>query len=406
MSHEVVVTGMGCISAVGKTVDEHWCNVANGHAGIRDIQSFDVSGLGVKIAAEVVDFEPGSYFSRKELRLLDRSTQFALISAQEAVENSGLDFSSSLGQRTGIVIGTGVGARHTNDDILADFFLHGKPIPPIAIPKGLFNAAASHISIRYGITGPSWMVTTACASSNNAIGQAFELVRNGHVDVAITGGTEAPITQPFFKAWEALRILDPVTCRPFDKERKGLVLGEGAAIVILESLSHAQRRGAHIYARVCGYGMSSDALDLIRMSPTGAVSAMQAALDYGKIPPDNIDYINAHGTGTVLNDATESQAIEEVFGEHSKQLLISSTKSTHGHALGAAGALEFVATVKAIETACVPPTANLDVVDPECRLDYVPGNSRRHQIRAALSNAFAFGGTNAVIALRDHRKVG
>lgn len=393
----VVITGLGCITALGNNVQQFWQALETGHCGIGPSEDPAREELDGAPIAEVHGYDPLIYFDAKSLRLLDRATQFALIAANEAVQQSGLEFSPETSNRTGIVIGSSVASRHTNDEILERYYKHNKPIPPTAIPKGLYSAPVSHISMRFGITGPTWMVNTACASSNHAIGQALDMIRNNQADVVLAGGTDTPITVPFFSAWRALRILDPITCRPFSKERQGLILGEGAGVIILEEEQHALERGAKIFARLAGHGFSSDAFDLIKISPHGAAQAMRQALTNANLKPEDIDYINAHGTGTKLNDVTETQIIHDVFGKHAKQLLVSSTKSMHGHALGASGSFELIAIAKVLEQQCVPPTANFTEADSECDLDYVPNKARHSRVRAAMSNTFAFGGLNAVL---------
>ncbi len=393
----VVITGLGCISSLGLDAQQFWDALKAGKPGIGPSEYTAREELNGAPIAEVKGYDPLNYFDSKSLRLLDRATQFALIAADEAIQQAGLDMSSETGSRTGIVIGSSVASRHTNDDVLEQYYKYDKPIPPLTIPKGLYNAPVSHISMRYGITGPSWMVNTACASSNHAIGQAMEMIRSNQADIAIAGGTDTPITVPFFKAWNALRILDPVTCRPFSKGRQGLILGEGAGVVVLEEEQHALNRGAKIFARLAGCGFSADAYDLVKVSPQGASLAIQKALLNANLNSNDIDYINAHGTGTQLNDATETQIIHDVFGAHANNLLVSSTKSMHGHALGASGSFELIATARALEEQCIPPTANFNEPDSGCDLDYVPNKIRHTTIKAAISNTFAFGGLNAVL---------
>lgn len=394
----VVITGLGCISALGCNVQQFWQALKTGHSGIGPSEDPAREALDGAPIAEVRGYDPLVYFDAKSLRLLDRATQFALIAAEEAVQNSGLEFSPETGSRTGIIIGSSVTAMHTTDETLKRYYKHNKSIPPVTIPKGLHSAAVSHISMRFGITGPAWMVNSACASSNHAIGQGLDMIRNNQADIVLAGGTDTPITVPFFRAWSALRILDPVTCRPFSKERQGLILGEGAGVIVLEEEQHALARGAAIFGRLAGYGFSSDAFDLIKISPKGAAHAVRQALKNADLKPEEIDYINAHGTGTKLNDATETQVIHDVFGEHANRLLVSSSKSMHGHALGASGSFELIALAKVLEQQCVPPTANFTEPDSECDLDYVPNKARHSNIRAAISNSFAFGGLNAVLA--------
>lgn len=397
IDREVVITGLGCISASGHNVQQFWQAISAGKSAIAPSRYPERAAFNDAPIAEVSNYEPTEHFPSKSLRLLDRATQYALIAAKEAIADAGLDLSNGLGERAGVIVGSGVGPRHTNDEVLEDYFTKGKPIPPFVIPKGLFSAPTSHISMQFGITGPSWMVTTACASSNHALGQAWELIHSNQVDIAIVGGTDTPLTVPFFDAWKAMRILDPVTCRPFTKNRKGLILGEGAGILVLEAAEHAKERKAKIYAQLSGYGCSSDAFDLIKISPDGATRAIQKALSSAGLMPEDIDYINAHGTGTQLNDATETKVIHDVFGKHASNLMVSSTKSMHGHALGASGSFEFIAIAKTLQEQCVPPTANFSEADSECDLDYVPNIARTAKVRSAMSNAFGFGGVNAVL---------
>lgn len=400
----VVVTGLGCISALGHDTEHFWNALKAGKSGIGRSREPARADLADAPVAEVKEYDPLAFFDSKSLRLLDRSTQFALIAADEAIRDSGLQFSPEAGRRTGIILGSSISSRHTIDEILEQYYKYDKSIPPYTIPKGLNSAPVSHISMKYGITGPAWLVNTACSSSNHALGQALDMIRNNRADVAIAGGTDAPITVPFFRAWSALRVLDPVTCRPFSKDRQGLILAEGAGIVVLEEEQHAIARGAKIYARLAGYGFTSDAYDLIKISPEGAAEAVRQALRDANLSPDQIDYVNAHGTGTLLNDATETQIIHDVFGEHAQQLLVSSTKSMHGHVLGATGSLEFIAMAKVLEEQCVVPTANFTEAGEQCDLDYVPNKARPSRVRAAISNNFAFGGLNGVLVSTQYNQ--
>jgi nodulation protein E len=300
-----------------------------------------------------------------------------------------------------VVLGAGVGGQTTQDENYFRVYREGaKRLHPFTIPKLMISAAASHITMEHGITGPSFTVASACASANHAIGIAFHMVRSGSVEVAITGGTEATITFGTMKGWDALRVMAPDTCRPFSRDRKGMVLGEGAAVAVLESLERAQARGAEILAEVVGFGMRSDAGDIVLPSPEGAAAAIRGCLADARLAPEQVDYINAHGTGTAANDITETKAIHAVMGPHAKRLAVSSTKSMHGHALGAAGALELAATVIALRDGFIPPTANFTEADAQCDLDYVPNEARAQPIGVAMSNSFAFGGQNAVLGLR------
>lgn len=400
----VVITGMGAISALGHTAPQTWHGMCEAHPGIGPLQAFSAEGLRAPIAAEVRDYDPRSHFDEKKLALLDRFSQFALIAAREAIAQSGLDFrEGDLGTRTGIVIGTGVGGETTHDTQSRQLYGERNPrTHPYTIVRLMANAPVSHVSIEHGITGAAFAVSSACASANHALAQALLMVRSGQADVAIAGGSEACITEGVFRAWDAMRVLADDTCRPFCKQRRGLVLGEGAGIFVLEERERALRRGADILAEFCGAGMSADADGIVFPSEHGAARAISAALADARLAPEDIDYINAHGTGTAANDPTETRAIHHAFGAHAARLAVSSTKSVHGHALGAAGAIELVAVIGALREGVTPPTANFLDADPACDLDYVPNLARETPVRAALSNSFAFGGLNAVLALRRH----
>ena len=399
--NRVVVTGLGTVSPVGQSSAAYWAALAAGRTGFGPPTIFDASRLNTKSVAEVNDFVAADHFDVRQIGFLDRVSQFAVVAAREAIGQSGLSFRNGLGARTAAIIGSGIGGQTTQDDnfkrIYAD---NAVRVHPLIIPRAMPNAPASQISMFFGIKGPTYAVSTACASATHSIGQAFHLVRAGAVACAVAGGAEAQLTTGTVKAWEAMRILAPDTCRPFSRERKGMVLGEGAAILVLEPLDHAAARGADILGEIVGFGMSADAGDLTAPDPDGMVRAMTAALADAALAPDAIDYVNAHGTGTTANDSTETAALHATFGAHAGRLAISSTKSMVGHALGAAGALEAVATLMALRDGVVPPTMNYLGPDPACDLDYVPNEARRQPLRAALSNSFAFGGLNAVLAFR------
>ena len=399
----VVITGMGAISPLGVGAEALWQGLREGRSAIGPLRHADTERLRVKVAAQVPDsFDPAANIDERTLPMLDRTSEFALHAAREAVAQSGLDFrQGQLGLRTAVIVGTGVGGETTQDE--QSRRLYGENAArahPLTIVRLMTNASASHISIAYGLRGPTFAVASACASANHAITQAAQMIRWGLADVAITGGTEACLTYGALKAWEAMRVLADDTCRPFSANRRGLVLGEGAGIFVLELMEHAQARGATILAELAGSGMTADATDIVMPSADGAAAAMRQALDDAGLAPQDVDYINAHGTGTQANDVTESRAIRLAFGAHAERLAVSSTKSMHGHALGASGALELVAVIGALRDSVVPPTANLDQVDPACDLDYVPNVGRSMPVRAALSNSFAFGGLNAVLALK------
>jgi len=341
---------------------------------------------------------------------MDRFAQFAVVAARQAARQAGLDLSCNLSienpcslspERVAVVTGTSMGGQTSLDRGFAAIYKEGRPRPhPFTIPLTMYNAGASQIAIDLGITGPAFTIATACASSTHAIGQAFWMVRSGAVEAAICGGSEAPFSPGILRAWEAMRVVSPDICRPFSRDRKGLTLGEGGAMLFLEEAERAVTRGAKVLGEVVGFGMSADAGHITQPSVEGPTSAMSAALSDAQIAPTEVDYINAHGTGTVANDATETRAIRHLFGAHAERLAISSTKSMHGHALGAAGALEAFATLMALGEGVLPPTANFTAAGPDCDLDVIPNVARRRQIQVALSNSFAFGGLNAVLALR------
>ncbi len=397
----VAVTGMGSISALGHNTAVMAEGLRRGQTAIGPIRTMPTDPLQIKIGGEVANFDPLQHFTDKQLVLLDRNAQLALVAAREAVRQSGLDFRGKLGTRTAAIIGSGVGGMGTLDDSFRRLYLeHAKRFFPFVIPKLMVSAAVSHVTMELGIAGPSFTIASACSSANHAIGTAFQLVRAGAVDVAVTGGTESVFTLGTMKAWEAMRILAPDMCRPFTRDRKGLVIGEGAAVLVLENWDHARARGAAILGEIIGFGASADAGDIVLPSQGGAESAMRACLESAGLAPEDVEYINAHGTGTKMNDVTETKAIRAVFGSHADKLAVSSTKSMTGHALGAAGALELVATFLAMAGRFIPPTANYDTPDPECDLDYVPNEARSVQVNVAMSNSFAFGGLNAVLAVQ------
>ena len=399
---KVVITGMGMISALGNDVSENWEELSKGEGGIRPITAVDTTTLKFKNGAEVRDFDPEKHFSTG-LDLLDRFAQFALVAAREAVAQSKIEFTEELQCRTAVVTGSSMGGQSTQDAGFVELYREGKDrMRPMSIPRTMANAGASHISMAYGIRGPVFTISTACSSANHAIGQAFWLVRSGAVDVAITGGSEAPFSYGLLKAWEAMRVISPDTCRPFSRGRQGMILGEGAGMLAIESLEHAQRRGAEILGEIVGFGMSSDAGHITKPSAEGAALAINNALNDARVNPQQVKYINAHGTGTPVNDPMETVAIKLAFGEHAKAIAVSSTKSMHGHALGAAGALEAVATVLSLKHGVIPPTANFLEPDPECDLNVVSNVAKEFAGGYAMSNSFAFGGLNAVLAFRGY----
>jgi nodulation protein E len=405
MNRRVVITGVGVVSALGNNGREFWQALSEGRSGIAKLESVEPGLLRFENGAEVPNWEPLRYFDEKEAGMLDRFAQFGVVAAREAVADAGIEWNAALREETAIVTGSCVGGQGTEDEGFLNLYRKNIPrVNPLTIPRTMENAAASRISLEMGIVGPTYTVSTACSSSNHAIGQAFRMVRSGAVRMAIAGGSEAVFSLGFLKAWEAMRVVSPDTCRPFSKDRRGLILGEGSAMLMLESLESAQGRGARIYGEVVGFGMGSDAFHLTQPSPDGAARAMRAALTDAGLAPEDIGYINAHGTGTQANDAAETTAIRKVFGAHAGRLAVSSTKSMHGHTLGAAGALEGVATVLALHHGILPPTANYNEPDPGCDLDVIPNQARKAQVEYALSNSFAFGGLNAVLAFRQARR--
>jgi len=394
----VAVTGIGVISALGLNRESFWEALAAGHSGICPMELVPAGTVRFPNAAEALSYRTADHFDEKEAALLDRFAQFAAVAAREAVLDAGINFTDDVRHRSAIVTGSSTGGQTSEDESFRDFYERKQTrFSPFTIPKAMSNAGASRISFEHGITGPVFTISTACSSSNHAIGQAFWMVRNGAAELAIAGGSEAPFSPGFLKAWEGMRVVSPDTCRPFSLERKGLILGEGAGMLVLEPLDRAKARGAHIYGEIAGFGMSSDAHHLTQPLSEGAARAMRAALQDASLAPESVGYINAHGTGTLANDSTETEAIRTVFGMN---VLVSSTKSMHGHALGAAGALEAAATLLALSRGILPPTANFLTADPACDLDIIPNTARHAQVEYALSNSFAFGGLNAVLAFR------
>jgi beta-ketoacyl-acyl-carrier-protein synthase II len=403
----VVITGVGVFASVGKNAENFFKNLLQARSAVRRICQFDPSALTVQIAAEVPDYNPADYFSPKRLDLLDRFSQFGLLAAQEAMTSSGIEVREEERPRFGVVSGTGMAGVNTLDSGYFSLYANqATRLHPFTIPRMMHNAATSQTCMEFGAQGPSFTIATACSSSGHAIGEAFHLIKYGMADIMLAGGCEAPITYGMIRAWESVRVLatgngDPRrACRPFSADREGFVMGEGAAMLLLEDLEHAKNRGAKILAEISGYGLSSDAGHITQPSVEGPARAVLMALEEAGVAPHEVDYINAHGTGTRLNDATETQVVKRVFGEHARKLAISSTKSMHGHTMGATGAIELAATIMATERGLIPPTANYTQPDPECDLDYVPNEARERPIGVAISNSFAFGGLNAVLLVR------
>lgn len=399
--NRVVITGAGTVNPLGFDVATTLQSMQNGVCGIGPLDVPDIDRLSVKIGGQVKGFDPLDHFTKQQLPFLDRATQFALVAAQQAIEQSGLTFEGDLPVQTGIVLGTAAGGMQTWDDNFRSVYQEGKNrVHPFVVPKLMNNAAASQISMTYGITGPSFTVSTACASSNHAMGLAFQMIRSGACRAMVTGGAEAMLTFGGIKAWEGLRVMSKQGCRPFSANRDGMVQGEGAGVFVFENMADAQARGADILAEVAGFSMTSDASDIVAPSSEGAARAIAGALNDAGLSPDEVGYINAHGTGTAANDKTESAAIADVFGMAADRVMVSSTKAMHGHLIGGTGGVEMLACIMALRDGIIAPTIGYDQPDPDCPLDVVPNVARSAPVSAALSNAFAFGGMNAVLALR------
>jgi len=397
----VAITGLGAISALGRNVAEFWNSLEQGCSGIAPMELVDRGMLRFQNGAEVKNYESSGYFEEKQADYIDRFAQFALIAAREAIRDSGIELDREARESAAIVTGSCVGGQSSEDAAFVELYQLGRPrVHPLTIARTMANAGASHISMEFGITGPAFTISTACSSSSHAIGQAFWMVRGGVTDLAIAGGSEAVFSMGILKAWEAMRVVSPDTCRPFSKDRSGMILGEGGAMLVLEPLEKALARGARIHGEIVGFGMSADASHITQPSVEGAGRAIRSALRDGGMAPERVGYINAHGTATQVNDVTETAAIREVFGAHAGRLAVSSTKSMHGHALGAAGAIEAIATILALRNGVLPPTAGFRQADPQCDLDIIPNQARHAQPEYAVSNSFAFGGLNAVLAFR------
>lgn len=397
----VVITGIGVVSALGNNAADFWRALSSGESGIGPITKVDPAKLRFKNAAEVRGFDASQHFDDKSLMWLDPFAHFGIVAAREAVADSGIEFTETLRGRTGVVTGSCLGGKETEDKLYADLYGENKArFPPTSIPRVMSNAVASHVAMEHGLTGAAFTLSTACSSANHAIGQAFWLVRQGTLDAAITGGSEAPLSLGHLRGWEAMRVVAQDTCRPFSKDRTGMILGEGGAMFVIENLEHAQTRGAKIYAEIAGFGMSADAHHLTMPLASGAAKAIREALVDGNIDPSQIGYINAHGTATQANDVMESAAIRLVFGDHADKIPVSSTKSMHGHALGAAGAIEAAATVLGMHNGILPPNINFNEDDPECDINVIKNKALPAEPEAAMSNSFAFGGLNAVLAFK------
>jgi nodulation protein E len=397
----VVITGAGTVNALGLSVPDTLRAFREGRCGIGDLEVQDADRLAIRIGAQVRGWDPEAHFNRQQIALYDRFTQFTLMAAREAVEQSGLDFRGKLGLESGVVLGTAGGGVNTWDENYRAVYEEGKNrVHPFVVPKLMNNAAASHVSMEWSLRGPSFTVATACASSNHAMGLAFNMIRYGMARAMLTGGSESMLCFGGIKAWEGLRVMSRDACRPFSANRNGMVQGEGAGVFVFEEFEHARARGAEILAEVAGFAMSSDAGDIVMPSAQGAERAISGALADARLNPEDVGYINAHGTGTAANDKTECAAVAHAFGAHADRLMLSSTKSMHGHLIGGTGAVELLACIMALRDGIIAPTIGYEEPDPECALDVVPNVARAARVDAVLSNAFAFGGLNAVIALR------
>lgn len=400
----VVITGAGTINSLGHDVPQTLEAMREGRCGIGPLEFRDVDRLAIKIGGQVKGFSADLVFNRQQMSLYDRFTQFTLLAAKEAIAQSGLSFTGDLAATSGVVLGTAGGGVSTWDDNYRAVYEEGKNrVHPFVVPKLMNNAAASHVSMEFNLKGPSFTVSTACASSNHAMAQAFAMVRSGMSTAMVTGGSESMLCFGGVKAWEGLRVMSKDACRPFSANRNGMVQGEGAAIFVFEEYEHARARGADILVEVSGFAMTSDASDIVMPSKHGAGRAIAGALKDARINSEDVGYINAHGTGTAANDKTECAAVADVFGRHADNLMISSTKSMHGHLIGGTGAVELLAVIMALRDGIIAPTIGYEEPDPECALDVVPNTAREAKVDVALSNAFAFGGLNAVMALRAHR---
>ena len=401
MPRRVVITGAGTINPLGHDVAATFDAMKNGRCGIGPLDIRDVDRLSIQIGGQVRDYDETTHFNRQQIALYDRFTQFTLLAARQAIAQAGLLFAGDLADQSGVILGTSGGGLNTQDENYRVVYEEGKNrVHPFIVPKLMNNAAVSQVSMEFNLRGPSFTVATACASSNHAMGQAFNMVRSGMAKVMVTGGSESMLCFGGIKAWEGLRVMSRDACRPFSATRNGMVQGEGAGVFVFEDYYHAKARGAHILCEVAGFAMSSDASDIVMPSKQGAARAIAGALKDAKVNPDQIGYINAHGTGTAANDKTECAAVADVFGAHADKLMISSTKSMHGHLIGGTGAVELLACLMALCEGVIAPTIGYEEPDPECVLDVVPNEARDADVDVVVSNAFAFGGLNAVIALR------
>ena len=409
---KVVITGMGVVSPIGIGLDAYWKGLIQGRSGACRVTHFDISAYSCQIAAEVKDFKPEGFIEKKKIKRMDRFTQFAMAAAKMAVEDAGLDFSRENSERIGVIVGSGIGGLQTIEEEFTVLKEKGADrVTPFLIPKLISNIASGEIAIQYGLAGPNYSVASACATANNAIGEALRHIRYGDADVMICGGSEAAITQLGISGFsqagalaEGFNDRPEKASRPFDKGREGFLIGEGAGIVILETEEHAKNRGARIWAELAGYGATDDAYHITSPSPEGKsqARAVRMALEDARVRPDEVDYINAHGTSTPVNDKAETRVIKSVFGERARKIPISSTKSMTGHLLGAAGGVELIAAALTMKNGVIHPTINYETPDPDCDLDYVPNLARESKVACAVSNSFGFGGHNAVLVIKSY----
>ncbi|MFK8253145.1 beta-ketoacyl-[acyl-carrier-protein] synthase family protein [Ancylobacter terrae] len=402
MSARVAVTGLGALSALGQDVATHLDGLKAGRVGIGETQGIDVSTMKARMSAQVRDFVPEAHFEPRQLGLIDRTSQFAVVAARQAMADAGTALDGVAPQRAGAIFAASVGF-HAVDDSYHKLYFEKAPRPhPFTVPRAMPSGQVSHVTMDLGIHGPSFSIASACSSASHAIGTAFHMIRSGMLDVAVAGGGESQLTYGMLKSWEALRVLSPDGCRPFSKDRNGLVIGEGAGAVVLENMDRAIARGARIHAEIVGFGMSADGRDITAPDMGSCARAIAAALEDAELPPDAVGYVNAHGTSTPLNDKTETGAMRLVFGAHLDRLPVSSSKSQYGHTMNASGALDMVTTTLALREGLLPPTMGFTEPDPECAIDCVPNASRAAPIEVAISSSFAFGGLNAVLALRRY----
>ena len=400
MSRRVMITGLGVVSGFGLTTEEFWQGISHGRCAIKPLPPQE--NLNIKLGATLPDYDENELFSAEELPLLDRFSQLSILAAEQAAVDAGLIDDDALSDAA-VIVGNAAGSKNTDEEVYRRIHTKSKPrVHPLSIPKGMHSAVASSVSKHLGIKGPVFSISSACSSGAHAIIQGCMMIQQGLVDIAFVGGTDAPFPYVLLKAWEAMRVVSDDVCRPFSKDRKGMSLGEGAGILVLESEEHAKRRGAKIYAELAGYSMSSDAGHITRPDVSSISKTMKNALQSAGVSIEDVDYVNAHGTGTQANDLAETQALHQVFGEHAEKLAVSSTKSMHGHALGASSAMELVATALAIHHNIIPPTINYTEADEACDLDYVANEARQCQTDVAMSNSFAFGGLNAVLVLKSY----